>query len=346
LTMPGEYAPRVAGLVPDILGTSLPSGVPAACEWDALRTLLSRWSTVVEAEGQADGVWKCLDELMLAGKETAQSEQLHRLSSVLHQLAPGDKKVCLRDALSDPMSTLTCIATACLQELPQPKGSTVLPQSMAPRLKLAAALRRIVARREAVARKYPIFGKQYPCRHRVSATRMQEMWGASAAPVNAQLHEEVRHEVHQRHAGLDLIMKETLSDKEYRRRGGHFAFPSQLDTFIPGLHRRTQDLHREMSKQGSNSGAEARVRAVEEMLLRIRWDDRDGKARCKLSKIVACIWDDLEGVPLDGQVLTSALWIEDGACSKSGKLEPPARTTTLEESDNAGSGDSQDWKIV
>lgn len=344
LTMPGEFAPRVAGLVSSIVGTSLPSGVPAACEWSTLRTLLSRWSALVEAEGQPEGVWKHLDELMLVGKETSQSEQLDRLSAVLHSARPLDKKVSLRDVLSDPMSILSSIASACLQELPEAKLSAALPQSVAPRLKLAATLRSVVARREALARKYPVTGKQYPCQHRVSAGRMQEIWGAAAAPVDAQLHDEVRQEIHRRHAELDLVMKETLSDKEYRRRGGHFAFPSTLDTFIPGLHRRTQDLYREMNKQGSTAGAEARSRAVEEMLLRLRWDDRDNKARCKLSKIVACIWDDLEGVPLHGQVLTSALWIDDGACSKNRKFEPPIRTSQSD--DNESSLDSEDWKVV
>jgi len=51
---------------------------------------------------------------------------------------------------------------------------------------------------------------------------------------------------------------------------------------------------------------------VEEMLLRLRWDDSDDMARRKLTKIIARIWDDLEGVDLTGQPpLSSALWLDD-----------------------------------
>jgi hypothetical protein len=87
-----------------------------------------------------------------------------------------------------------------------------------------------------------------------------------------------------------------------------------LDTFIRGLHRRTADLHQDWTGRlkRKTSGEEARSEAVAEMLLRLRWDDTDDKARAKLSKIVARIWDGLEGLDLtDRQPLSSALWLED-----------------------------------
>lgn len=111
-----------------------------------------------------------------------------------------------------------------------------------------------------------------------------------------------------------MTMKEALADKEYRKRGGKFKFPSPLDTFIRGLHKRTSDLHDDwkLRLQKETAGEEARKEAVAEMLLRLRWDDTDSRARSKLSKIVARIWDALEG--LDVAVMppiSSALWLED-----------------------------------
>merc|ERR1712050_344860 len=104
---------------------------------------------------------------------------------------------------------------------------------------------------------------------------MQDIWGSAATPSDERLHEKVRREVHQCHFALPLVVKEALSDKEYRKRGGRFVFPTRLDTFIPGLHRRTKDLHESWRQEGRVSGPEARALAVEEMLLRLRWDDED-----------------------------------------------------------------------
>lgn len=60
------------------------------------------------------------------------------------------------------------------------------------------------------------------------------------------------------------------------------------------------------------SGEEARREAVAEMLLRLRWDDKDHKARRKLAAIVGRIWDALEGVDLtEKPPLSSALWLDD-----------------------------------
>jgi len=57
---------------------------------------------------------------------------------------------------------------------------------------------------------------------------------------------------------------------------------------------------------------EVRAAAVNEMLLRLRWDDRDELARAKLTRIVACIWDGLEGRPVPFEPPSSALWLDDG----------------------------------
>ena len=83
-------------------------------------------------------------------------------------------------------------------------------------------------------------------------------------------------------------------------------------------------------------GPKAREEAVQEMLLRLRWDRRDNRARLKLSKIVAQIWDGLEGIsPL--KPLTSALWIADEAdkmgAEKSDTSLPDFVTITASQAD-------------
>jgi len=70
--------------------------------------------------------------------------------------------------------------------------------------------------------------------------------------------------------------------------------------------------------QKQTSGDAACAEAVEEMLLRLRWDDTDDRARAKLSQIVARIWNGLEGVDLTGKPpLPSALWLHDASITDS-----------------------------
>jgi hypothetical protein len=80
------------------------------------------------------------------------------------------------------------------------------------------------------------------------------------------------------------------------------------------LHRRTADLHQDWKVRlaRDTSTTEARVEAIEEMLLRLRWDDSNDSARAKLSSIIGRIWDGLEGVDLTEKTpLSSALWLDD-----------------------------------
>lgn len=142
-----------------------------------------------------------------------------------------------------------------------------------------------------------------------------------------------------------------------------------MDTFVEGLHRRTLDLHLEWAAEAgrSTAGPEARAKAVEEMLLRLRWDDRDPRARVKLSRIVALIWDDLEGAG-PGMPLSSALWLHDDAPegdararageAASAAFEPPERRMSdllgaaMARSGMGGStqrsvsGDGEEWRVL
>merc|ERR1719401_143290 len=160
---------------------------------------------------------------------------------------------------------------------------------------VASALRTAVERRKALVRAYPITGADFPNLDTHSAERVKEIWGAPAEPVDAALHRKAMLRVWRRtmRARITMTMKEALADKEYRKRGGKFAFPSPLDTFIRGLHRRTADLHEDWRNRlrRDTSGDEVRSEAVAEMLLRLRWDDSDAGARARLSQLVARIWD-------------------------------------------------------
>merc|ERR1712232_39917 len=207
-------------------------------------------------------------------------------------------------------ATATVIAVAASACLPDAKPGQCLRHTV------ASSLRVLVERRKALVCKYPITGAEFPCLEEHSAESVADVWGSPANPVDSALHRKAMLRVWRRtmKARINMTTKEALADKEYRKRGGKFVFPSPMDTFIRGLHRRTADLHTDWRQrlQRDTSGDEVRAEAVAEMLPRLRWDDSDTRARAKLSHIVARIWDGLEGKDLTGMPpLSSALWHED-----------------------------------
>jgi len=213
----------------------------------------------------------------------------------------------LRSAVGAEDDVTKVAMSVCLPDAEPEKGL---------RLQVAVKLRAIVNNRAALVRKYPIVGAEFPRLETHSGETVRDVWGAPANPVDTALHHKAMLRVWRRtmKAGVSMTIKEALADKEYRKRGGTFAFPSPMDTFIRGLHRRTIDLHQDwkVRLQRETSGEEARREAVAEMLLRLRWDDRDQTARKKLSAIVGRIWDDLEGVDLTSKPpISSALWLDD-----------------------------------
>lgn len=307
MACPSAYAPRSSTLVPWLLsGDSLEEGLEVT-RWCALRDLLTNWGKLAERQLKAGGLWKLLDNLMI-DDDWATDRTLGQFANVLHS-----KPVCavLKDALVHPGAFLKSAANVCLQYMNEGQDPIETP-----RLVLASRLRAVVDKRKAIARKYPIRSAAYPSAqgnpHPISMERKLEMWGSPAAPTDKPLHEQVRHEVHQQHRGLSLVVKEALTDKEYRLRGGRFAFPTHVDTFILGLHRRTKDLHAHWRMKHKASGERRKEAAIQELLLRLPWDDSDKQARDKLSKILACIWDSLEGTIHKGKPLPSALWLDDG----------------------------------
>jgi hypothetical protein len=302
---PGKVAPRPNGVASllAILSAKRSDNLPRPGEWSALRHQLNAWGETVAQVGGIANLWTLLDDMMIKSDATLMPK-LDKLVGVLRTPSAGKS---LRGAFRDVASVTRIATTACLGE--EQPGACL-------RHIVATGMRELVEKRRNLAFKYPIIGASFPCLEEHSGETVREVWGAPANPVDAALHHKASLRVWRRTMNCRITMttKEALTDKEYRKRGGKFAFPSPLDTFIRGLHRRTEDLHRDwrtrMNKK--TSGDEAHEEAVEEMLLRLRWDDSDSRARAKLKQIVGRIWDDLEGVDLTARPpLSSALWLDD-----------------------------------
>lgn len=328
------YTPCKAGA--DALLTVLcgkaPAGAPDILEWRNLHTLLSTWGSRMEQESVA-ATWKFLDEAMIDSDSDESLKRLLSISRTLRCVEPQSRK--LKDILPNPEKAVCIAASECLRGKKLMKdGKSRQPL----RLAVASALRELVSRRVKLVRMHPIAGKEYPQVKPYTPQKVREIWGAPAVPVDAALYREARRAVLAKHRCDPLSVKEALTNKEYRRRGGKFVFHHPLDTFIEGLHKRTEDLWLFWSKtQRETSGLKARSQAVKEMLLRLCWDDGDDRAREKLSLIVARIWDSLEGMDLsDAAPLSSALWDHDEPGSASQAASASPRSVT----------DSDTWTFV
>jgi len=320
---PALGAPRAAGVAAllAILSGKAQDGTPAPRDWSAFRRQLPAWGRAAATVGGIGPLWQCIDAAMTQEAKTHQ-EELQRAVAAL-RLPPQEP--CLRGAFAGADAVTEIAVAACLPDV-KPEGSW--------RQAVAVALRSVVQRRTALAVKYPITGASFPRLESHTAERVREVWGAPAEPVDPALHHKAMLRVWRRtmNVGISMTVKEALADKEYRKRGGRFAFPSPMDTFVRGLHRRTADLHADWRGrlQRETSGSEARVQAIAEMLLRLRWDDSNDLARARLSQMVGRIWDGLEGLDLtDEPPIPSALWLDDagvasGSCSPRGQTEATA----------------------
>jgi len=315
---PGCAAPRATGAAAllCILSSKKADAGPTPATWSMLRQQLAAWGRATnQALGKSTGsIWPVLDAHMVE-EDTAHQKVVQDFVAAL-RVTSAQARPCLEDAFDDAEATLVEVATsACLPGV---------DSKLCPRRAVAAALRDVVERRAAAARAHPILGADFPQLEEHSAEAVDTIWGKPASPVDPVLHRKAYLRVWRRtmKARITMTMKEALADKEYRKRGGKFKFPSPMDTFIRGLHRRTADLHADwLGRLGKEtSGEAARDEAVAEMLLRLRWDDSDSVARAKLSVIVARIWDGLEGVDLSGEApISSALWLDDGRTAAPGK---------------------------
>mmetsp|Transcript_55153 Transcript_55153/g.165219 ORF Transcript_55153/g.165219 Transcript_55153/m.165219 type:complete len:1231 (+) Transcript_55153:127-3819(+) len=336
---PGEYCPRDPGILSRVLRSPLPQGVLQAKEWRVLRTLLAQLGTFVGTEKNATaGLWDFLDRIMVSD---AEEYSLERIQAAMQ---PSVEASTLKDVLHDPSAALSMFATECIKGISSEK-SREGPCGQV-RLELASVTKSLVEEREKLAREAPIVGASYPSLH---PWKHKKAWGTEAQPVNQALYDKVRRATHREKWDKPITIREALTVKRYRKRGGVFEFPTRLDTFIPGLHRRTMDLYDAWKSRGRQTeGVESRRGAVAEMLLRLPWDDRDERARGKLKAILGAIWDGLNGVPL-GEPLSSALWIDDDVEDESGGESEDECAGSGGDGDGGrdrGGGEGDGWDVL
>lgn len=325
---PGKSAPKESGakaLMRIVCSGGQSDGLPKVRDWGMLRRQLPAWAELVARSGGIEMLFESLDKMMIK-EEADQHAVLEPAASLLRT---SECSCGLRDAFEDASSIARIATAACLPDVNHDRPI---------RLTVAEALQELVERRRKLCCAFPIAGAEFPKLDAHNRDSVREIWGAPANPLDKELHHKAKLRVSRRYmkVQMSMSMKEALTDKEYRKRGGKFSFPSPLDTFIRGLHRRTADLHQDWRVRlaRDTSGDEARTEAVEEMLLRLRWDDDDTSARTKLSSIVGRIWDGLEGVDLtDKKPLSSALWLDDeGMMSTQTSCENAVKARDVDES--------------
>jgi len=327
-TSPDAYAPRSVGLEAlkgMLFSPNLPSNLLPVSEWGHLRASLSAFGRAMDHAGGVSGLFRCLDALMTA--QTVDDEDqalLQRVVAELQYQVPQN----LRGALPDTESLLVTFVTEVVN------GITDADSTLKPRAAAAALLRKIVEERKKSAEEHPICTSTYPTVYRYSKTKAKEIWGVQAEPLDRSLHAEAKTTAYKRYNTLPIHTKEGLAEKEYRKRGGKFAFPSSLDTFIPGLHARAKYLHTTWQQKGHLVGS-SRVRkmAVDELLLRLRWDDTNDTQRRKLTKIIRRIWDSLSYTSGTDEPISSAVWLDDGSDPGDGD-EPDEPDEELRKADN------------
>merc|ERR1719215_461323 len=232
------------------------------------------------------------------------------------------------------------VVAACLPDGMSTGGATELVEATdgaPPRLPAATALRALVARRAANARRFSICGGQLPeGTGPLTAARVRELWGEPAVPTDEALYEKAKQSIPWPGWPRSIVMRTALTNKVYRALGGRFVFPSRIDSFIEGLHRRTEQLHRAwaLGRADGRRRADLQQRAVAEMLLRLRWDDSDDGARVRLSRILAQIWDRLDGQDTGSAAIPSALWLDEAGPGEEGSSMRSKEPTTKSERDD------------
>eukprot|EP00405_Crypthecodinium_cohnii_P008665 CAMPEP_0206427416 /NCGR_PEP_ID=MMETSP0324_2-20121206/5023_1 /ASSEMBLY_ACC=CAM_ASM_000836 /TAXON_ID=2866 /ORGANISM="Crypthecodinium cohnii, Strain Seligo" /LENGTH=1420 /DNA_ID=CAMNT_0053892683 /DNA_START=234 /DNA_END=4496 /DNA_ORIENTATION=+ len=307
---PTKTSPRPAGMsaILSLLSAKHNDNNLQPKDWVLLKQRLSSWGSLLTSVGGASNLFRQLDSAMLSDgtDEEAQAVVASTLNA-LRSEGSDSATCCIESACGSVQDVSETVVSVCLP---------TLPSSQTPRSFVASTLKALVEKRRKLVCQYPITGASMPSLPNHSGESVAEIWGAPANPTDPTLHKKAMLRVWRRtmKVRISMTMKEALADKEYRKRGGTFAFPSPLDTFIRGLHRRTMDLHSdwEVRLRKDTSGEAAKAEAVEEMLLRLRWDDSDNVARSKLKLLVGRIWDGLEGVDLScKKPLSSALWLDE-----------------------------------
>jgi len=306
---PSAWAPRSHGLMAlrAIFSHKAPVGTPSLIDCGNIMYILTNWGTLCDTEAGLEKTWQRLDAAMVYNESCKSYESW--LEKVTDQLCPSGKSECVHAAIGCSTAFVSIVIAACGIDMNYVDSTTDMRHTTL-RSAVASATRAFVAQRAELVRQYPIHGAEPPAMRQFTPQRATEVWGAGAVPKNENLYADARaYVLNEETREFPMTVKMALVEKKYRAMGGTFAFRSPLDTFIEGLHRRTKDLHEDFVRQGRN-GRSVRKEAIDEMLLRLRWDDSNNQHRVKLSQIIKCIWDGLQGVK-SKETISSALWLND-----------------------------------
>jgi len=154
----------------------------------------------------------------------------------------------------------------------------------------AAAAERATHRQE-LARLHPIVPKTRVgggvcwCGAALDDAHRLLVWGNAAVPDNPREYRQARRRVCARGRYTNQALLAAATDREYASTGGLFSFPhpEEGDTYIEGLHARVEALRRDNPTLSPEA-------AVTELLLRVRWDPRQPRARELLSTILRLLW--------------------------------------------------------
>eukprot|EP01090_Pellita_catalonica_P018975 TRINITY_DN6297_c0_g2_i1.p1 TRINITY_DN6297_c0_g2~~TRINITY_DN6297_c0_g2_i1.p1 ORF type:complete len:655 (-),score=131.08 TRINITY_DN6297_c0_g2_i1:90-1997(-) len=274
--------------------------------------VLGKWHSLLSAHGSFTGVFDTLDALFLDDKDASVAQDNYK--KLLHDLTSATSAY----STFTPLSTRT-IAAVMLQSLLSMHyyadifGNTdeFLKEARAVALEKEVAFRKqqtekqtkqqkIIQGRKEQAKFHPIqaelpqsrgfMGCSCVCGEYLGGDHYFRVWGQTAKVDNAVLHKQARREVLKTTsmAMENVITIDSLTEKRYKELGGTYSWPSESDTFIQGLHARTKALRIEWSQAGKDLSEDA---AVDEMLLRLRWDTRLHKTKPRLENIIRFLWN-------------------------------------------------------
>jgi len=305
-------APRASGLVAlrAIFSQTSLVGVPSLNDCESILQVVVAWNQLRQTHLSLDHLWECLDAIMVLdanGNDIVDStaKLTAQVKTFAVQLPTMSSAPVLRTVVGDPHEfVLKMVHVGVLQRNCKVDLGNVIGS-------VAESTRALVSRRIELVHRYPIQGATPP--KSLGRQRIREVWGLAATPCDEALYLQSKRDVSAWHPTGRLSLKMARVDKHYRALGGTFEFQDPFDTFIEGLHQRTQDLHTEWATKtrlkDNDAYVNSRDKAVQEMLLRLRWDDRNVRARAKLALIVGNIWDGLSG--MQTKPVSSALWLSD-----------------------------------
>eukprot|EP01124_Arcella_intermedia_P029695 TRINITY_DN6350_c0_g1_i1.p1 TRINITY_DN6350_c0_g1~~TRINITY_DN6350_c0_g1_i1.p1 ORF type:complete len:571 (-),score=166.41 TRINITY_DN6350_c0_g1_i1:93-1805(-) len=277
---------------------------------------LSSWSIVVNSHGGIGSVSDLLDSLFV----NDDSKIVKQWNEILEELKnKKNQEAFLSDEMLVSIVFQASLVGSSLQQKGNWKNPTqdfnqILSDAVTFIDKYSQEEKQKILKRFELVKSHPISAdiEQGVCSCGVKSmflhTHLVEVWGHEAQVDQPGLYRQCREQVLSLAHYPTVAAIDAQTDKAYKKAGGTFTF-AYGDTFIPGLHRKTLDLLREW--QGSR-GVSAKnplvLEAVEEMLMRLRWDSRVPGAEKKLRDIVEFLWKAFLGIGPRKSNIPSALY--------------------------------------